>query len=81
MGQDQVSDQSRTSWYPVITASSYKVTVLPGFSKTPMGESEKLIQLNVVLSWWFGGEAITMLVMLVVWRRGDNNADGAGGLA
>ena len=28
MGQGQVSDQSGTSWYPVITASSYKVAVL-----------------------------------------------------
>ena len=27
-GQGQVSDQSGTSWYPVITASSYKVAVL-----------------------------------------------------
>ena len=28
MGQGQVSDQSGTPWYPVITASSYKVAVL-----------------------------------------------------
>ena len=28
MGQGQVSDQSRTSWYPVITTSSYKVAVI-----------------------------------------------------
>ena len=28
MGQGQVSNQSGTSWYPVITASSYKVAVL-----------------------------------------------------
>ena len=28
MGQGQVSDQSGASWYPVITASSYKVAVL-----------------------------------------------------
>ena len=28
MGQGQVSNQKGTSWYPVITASSYKVTVL-----------------------------------------------------
>ena len=28
MGQVHVSNQSGTSWYPVITASSYKVTVL-----------------------------------------------------
>ena len=28
MGQGQVSDQSGMSWYPVITASSYKVVVL-----------------------------------------------------
>ena len=28
MGQGQVSDQSVTSWYPVITAGSYKVAVL-----------------------------------------------------
>ena len=27
MGQGQVSNQSRTSWYPVITASGYKVAV------------------------------------------------------
>ena len=28
MGQGQVSDQSGTSWYSVITASSYNVAVL-----------------------------------------------------
>ena len=28
MGQGQVSDQSGTCWYPVITASNYKVAVL-----------------------------------------------------
>ena len=28
MGQGQVSNQSGTSWYPVITGSSYKVAVL-----------------------------------------------------
>ena len=28
MGQHQVSGHSRASWYPVITASSYKVAVL-----------------------------------------------------
>ena len=28
MGQGQVANQSGTSWYPVITASSYEVAVL-----------------------------------------------------
>ena len=28
IGQGQVSNQSGTSWYPVITANSYKVAVL-----------------------------------------------------
>jgi len=28
MSEGQLSNQSRTSWYPIITASSYKVTVL-----------------------------------------------------
>ena len=45
MGQGQVANQSGTSWYPVITASSYKVAVLvlrAYIENRSMEENEKL---------------------------------------